>query len=760
MLYENFQKIHKEQIFSTVILFFQLILMVINFKYFFLLLFSMMSVCLSAQIDVHSKKPFSVVKKSPEAEEKKTVTALYKLYNSGDEKKALKNTKFFLKQAKYPSNTASLLLLQAYYYNKRSILDSSIHYTNQALKNNTKIVNDSLKNRLLSLGYNLMGLNYKMKGLFEVSKKWHIKGLEASQKHNETNLYYTHLHGLAGIYKDLRDNKNAIKSYKECLEYKKDDEIRLGSYINLGDIYSDSKDYEKGNYYYNLGKQLSEKTNNPQAKAIIALNIGMNYKLQQKTNDAIKIYNEVVSIADKNELNQIALVARGNIGNAYIDLKNYQDAKIIFSDALQKAISFGYLDNQVYFYDELKKIAVLQEDYKSAFEFLSKSTKVKDSVNKIQKIKEINELEIKYKTAQKEKEIRFLQFDNTTKKLKLEKQQEAIENMNLQEEISQKITENTILFFQNSSQKKLSEISLLKKDQQLKLLQIKQEKETKLLTIFGFLIVLIPIIGLMLQYYKRLKTQRLLNIQQAEISTQNINNLLKDQELKLIKASISGQDKERQRISQELHDSIGGNLAAIKLQLNHLIISGSPKIKNLTKLLDETYDQVRNLSHTLIPKKFTHHKFCEVLESYFNNIGEASNIKTDFTVYPKKEIDALQEEIQIEIFKIIQELLTNTIKHAKASKIDLQLNLIENVLNILFEDNGIGFNPENYKPGIGFINLESRITQLNGSFVIDSKPKRGTIANIEIPVLSLVIPENEITKGIKVKKQLDNLTKL
>jgi signal transduction histidine kinase len=734
--------------------------MLVNFKCPFLFVFFVLSISLYAQIDGNNKKTFSAVKKSPEAEEKKVVASYYNLYNNGDEKKALKNTKTFLKKAKYPSNIASLTLLQAYYYNKRAILDSSIYYTNQALKYNTKIVNDSLKNRLFCLGYNLMGLNYKKKGLFEASKKWHLKGLEISQKYKETNLYYTHLHGLASVYKALGDDKNAIKSYKECLEYKKDAEICLGSYINLGDIYSDSKDYEKGNYYYDQGKQLSEKTNNPQAKAVITLSIGMNYQLQQKTNDAIKMYNEVAAIADKNELNQIALVARGNIGDAYIDLKNYQDAKIIFSDALQKAINFGYLDNQVYFYNELKKIAVIQEDYKSAFDFLTKSTKVKDSVNKIQKIKEINELEIKYKTAQREKEIRFLQFDNTTKKLKLEKQEEAIENMNLQEEISQKITENTILFFQNSSQKKLSEISLLKKDQQLKSLEIKQEKETKLLTIFGFLIVLIPIIGLLLQYYKRLKTQRLLNIQQAEISTQNINNLLKDQELKLIKASISGQDKERQRISQELHDSIGGNLAAIKLQLNHLVISSSPKIKNLTALLDETYQQVRNLSHTLIPKKFTHHKFCEVLESYFNNIGEASTIKTDFTVYPRKEIDALNEEIQIEIFKIIQELLTNTIKHAKASKIDLQLNLIENVLNILFEDNGVGFNPENYNSGIGFINLENRIAKLNGSFVIDSKLKRGTIANIEIPVLSISNTENDIKKGINVKKQLDNLTKL
>lgn len=725
--------------------------MVINFKWLLAIFFLTFSFSLYAQIDNDDKNPFPAIKKSAEAEEKKTITALYTTYNGGEEKKALTKVKNFLKKAKYPSNIASGILLQAYYYNSRSIPDSSIYYINQALKYNTKITNDSLKSRLFSLGYNLMGINYKRKGLFNVSKKWHLKGLEISQKYKEINLYYTHLHGLAGIYNTLGDNTNAIKSYKECLNFKQDEEICLGSYINLGNIYSDLKDYEKANYYYNKGKQLSEKTNNQQARAIITLSLGANYQLQEKANDAIKMYNEVVAVADKNELHQIALIARGNIGDTYIDLKKYKEANEIFNAGLQKAIHFGYLDNEIYFYEELKKTAVLQNDYKVAFDYLNMATKLKDSISKAQQIKEINELEIKYKTAQREKEIKLLQFDNTNKKLKLEKQSEAIENMNLQDIISKKITENTILFFQNSSQKKLNEISLLKKDREMKSLEIEQQKETKLLTILGFLIVLLPIIGLLLQYYKRLKTQRLLNIQQAEISTQNINNLLKDQELKLIKASISGQDKERQRISQELHDSIGGNLAAIKLQLNHLVISSSPKIKNLTALLDETYELVRNLSHTLIPKKFTHHKFCEVLESYFNNIGEASNITTSFTVYPKKEIDDLNEEIQIEIFKIIQELLTNTIKHAKASKIDLQLNLIENILNILFEDNGIGFNPENYKHGIGFINLENRIDKLNGSFEIDSKLKRGTIANIEIPILLLSNGEEETIKGINVK---------
>ncbi|WP_281234973.1 tetratricopeptide repeat-containing sensor histidine kinase [Flavobacterium gelatinilyticum] len=718
----------------------------------YLLIFIFLSFSLQAQIE--NKKKTFIVKKTPSVKLDPKVLAVYDLYNKGDEKKAYKKAHLLLKSKADNRTIASTNLLLAYYFNKRAVIDSSIYYTNQALKFNT-VVNDSLKSRLSSLGYNLLAINYKKRGLLNESKKWHLKGIEASQKYNEKNLFYTHTHGLAQTYSELGDYNNALKLFKECLDYKDDNEIILGSCINIGDIYSRLKDFDNAGIFYKKGKILCEKTNNNQGRVIILLGLGENYQLQNKPQEALKMFEEAQAIADKSELNQLSIISRSSIGDSYISLKKYNDAKLVFSEALQKSVQFGLLQNQTHIYDELKKIAIHQEDYKTAYSFFEKSARMKDSINRLQKIKEINELEIKYKTAQKEKEIEVLRFENEAKKLTLANQEEAIKNMLLQKEISNKDNENTILAFQNSSNKKRNEISLLKKDQQLKMLEINQQKKTKLFTIIAFLILLLPITGLLFQYYKRFKVQHLLNIKQAEISSQKIDGILKDQELALIKASISGQDKERQRISQELHDSIGGNLAAIKLQVNHLSASDFSNIQKISLQLDETYQQVRSISHTLLPKKFSQNKFLEVLESYLKNISEASKIKVSFIPYPKKDVNELNEDIQIEIFKIIQELLTNTIKHAKASEVEIQLNFIENIVNLLFEDNGVGFDAEKKSKGIGFINLENRITKLNGSFLIDSKLKRGTIANIEIPAQP-VKPKNKI-KGIDLKNQLDEL---
>jgi len=289
------------------------------------------------------------------------------------------------------------------------------------------------------------------------------------------------------------------------------------------------------------------------------------------------------------------------------------------------------------------------------------------------------------------------------------------------------------------------------------LISIQQKQNMQFYIVIVFLSLLMLLTGLLVQTYKTLNAQRLLNIKQEEINFQKIDSILKEQELNLIKAWISGQEKERELISQELYNTIGRNLAAIKLQLNHL---NNSNLKNITKInlqLEETYKLVRNLSNTMVPKKFSPTKFCDVLDSYLVNLSVASQLKISFLTFPKKEIDSVNEVIQVEVFKIIHDLLHNTIKHAKASQIEIQLNLIENDLSLLFVDNGT--NTENYLKGITLLHLESRINKLRGSLIIDYKQKKGTVINIEIPSTRLTTDMNSkfIVKGINLKSQLDEL---
>ena len=183
------------------------------------------------------------------------------------------------------------------------------------------------------------------------------------------------------------------------------------------------------------------------------------------------------------------------------------------------------------------------------------------------------------------------------------------------------------------------------------------------------------------------------------------------------------QDRERERISRELHDSIGGNLAAIKLQLNE----EKPFLKEINAQIDNTYEQVRNLSHDLMPPVIRKNDFTDVIESYLHNISRVSKVPIAFSSFTKEKINQLNDKLQIEIFKIIQELITNSLKHAKASTIELQINTIDQEINIHYEDDGIGFDPEQRTTGIGLKNFESRIKNLNGQIKIDTAPNKGAI---------------------------------
>ncbi len=668
-------------------------------------------------------------------EKEKIDKAIYFL-NNNKKKEAYVIAHQLLKKKLDPHSKINAYLVLGSYFNSRELIDSSLFYSNRALKHNSKLIqNDSLKNRLYGIVYNLFAINNERRGLWEESKKWHIKGIDVSKKYKEENLYYTHTHGLANNYRNMGDYKRALKLYKECLEYKEDLEIKYGSYINIGIIYSHLKDYDSSNKYYQKALKLIKE--NYYAIAVIKINLARNYQEQNDINKAISLYNEGIQLSEEKGYKQLAIEAGIHIGSIYLKLKRYNDAELAYSSSLDDAIALGYLNQQQNIYDKLKDISIAKNNYKNAFQFVTKSFNIKDSINRLQKGKEIDELEVKYKTLQKEKEIKLLQKENSNRKLELKNQNEAIKNIELKQEVKEKNNENKVLSFQIASEKKLNEIAVLKKTQEIQGTKLIREKSTKNTILYSFLILLIPIIGLLIIYYQKLQTQSELNKKQEEINNQKISSLIKDQELEVIKVSVKGQNKERKRIAQELHDSIGGNLAAIKLKINNSI-KDNIKVDSLSTInnqIDYTYEQVRNLSHNLMPKQFSESNFSDMLEEYTNSIWGTNS---SFTVYPRKEIDSLDENLQIEIFKIIQELTTNTIKHAKATFIELQMNLVANELNILFEDNGIGFIPEKNKDGIGFENIKNRLNKFQGTFHIDSRINRGTIINIEIPTLTTI----------------------
>ncbi|WP_179336665.1 tetratricopeptide repeat-containing sensor histidine kinase [Winogradskyella ludwigii] len=665
--------------------------------------------------------------------EDQKVTELFYNLNNGYDQKAYQDAHRLLHTSKSKKTITNINLLLAYYHNKYVSIDSSTYYTKQALKGKES-VSDSLGIRLTILSYQLLAINNNNKGLYQESKKWHIKGVELSEKHNETNLYFTHLHGLASVYVTLNQTQEALELFEKCIKNSNDEDIILGSYINLGAIYSSLSKYELSNSYLQKAKDICEKdTYRKQALANVMINIGDNYLSAGETDKGILALNEAKKISYQNRFQDLELIVLGKIGKVFFNEKKDDEALLVFSDALIKAMTLGNLDIEMNSYLMLEKLSARRDDYKSAYRYGKRFYEIKDSIANSQAEKEINNLEIKFKTLEKEKTIKLLKIENLNKSLSIKNQNADIEKYKLQKTIIAKQNENQVLQLQNGVEKRKNEITLLKEREALKAVELDREKTIKYIVLVAFFILLVPIVGLLINYYQKLQAQSLLNSKEKEINEQQVISLKKDQELKLIKASIRGQDQERKKIAQEMHDSVGGNLAAMKLQFSQL--SKHPeKLKLIYSQLDDTYEQVRNLSHNLLPKKIRENDFVFLIKEYINTVEEASEITFNVSFFDEFKINALNKILQNELFSVFQELTTNTLKYAKATTIDIQLDLLNECLFFVYEDDGIGFDLSKTTLGIGLTNIKNRVDNYNGILHIDSQPNRGTNINIEIPL--------------------------
>ncbi|WP_344924174.1 tetratricopeptide repeat-containing sensor histidine kinase [Aquimarina addita] len=682
--------------------------------------------------------------------EKEELDRIESLFDNGNQKEGYKMTHQISQRTKNEIIQTRTLLILGNYFNTIDLPDSSLFYGNKVI-DLVKNKKDTVSKINLSNAYNIIGNAYGDKNLLEKSKLWHFKGLEISEKYLIQEHYYKKLINLASNYNRSGQYDYAIELLKPCLQWDGDQNIKLGIYANLAIAYS-YKDLPILSIEYFKKCLQFFKGNNSNNEVAVTQNIGAQYHIMKEYDKALAYYKKAYQIAELKGYHRTAIDAMTNMGLVYQEKKQYSRAEEIFVQTLIITKKKKFTDKTISLLEHLEKNCKELERYKEAYDFYNKKVQLKDSIRLAQQNSEIKELEIRFKTLQKEKEIKLLTIENKNRELESKSQQEAITNLTLQQEIKQKENQNKILVFQNTNTRTINENLLLKSNQEIKEVQLevqqaetRRQKEFKNTIIYFFLILLVPIIGLLIIYYQKLQTQNELNQKQKEINNQKIASLLKDQELKIIKTSVDIKSKERKRIAQELHDSIGGNLAAIKLQLNNTIINTNKKeLKSINSQIDETYIQVRNLSHNLLPKKFDNNHFCDVIEEYLNNISGVTNINSSFSPYPKTDINQLEENLQVQIYQIIQELITNTIKHAKATTIELQINISDHIVNILFEDNGIGFDIKLLKEGIGLKNIKSRLHQISGVLHIDSRKKRGTIINIEIPIISSKVIESKM----------------
>ena len=215
---------------------------------------------------------------------------------------------------------------------------------------------------------------------------------------------------------------------------------------------------------------------------------------------------------------------------------------------------------------------------------------------------------------------------------------------------------------------------------------------------------------------------------------------LKEQEIAIVKgkalALIEGEDRERTRVSREIHDSIGQMLTAIKLATNQ--IQGQDELKSdIKNMINETISEVRRISFDLMPSVLINLGLISSVKILCENIEKYGNISVVQLYDDEISSTIMSLEKSIPIYRIIQESFNNILKYSKAKNVLIKIEKKINYISVSIKDDGIGFLEKdftNLKKGKGLINMKQRAELCNGKFKIESSPKNGTEIEFTIPI--------------------------
>ncbi|NRF37883.1 sensor histidine kinase [Pedobacter foliorum] len=498
---------------------------------------------------------------------------------------------------------------------------------------------------------------------------------------------------IAAIFMNLKQYDKAIPYLNQGIEHFQNAPssqyfLLVNAYLTAADNYSGLGKYQQTKKYLDLAKILLDKSKNVVSPYRIEIFLLDYYKCATTYFTATKQYqkalqhaNEAIKLAkelnDNYSLQEIAFDKH----TILIDQKRYPEAEKILMDLVKQKETNSLTQNRLKTFNALASLHYTTGNMAKAYIWLKKSKTLGDSLSESKLKTDISNLEIKYKTAEKEKKIVSLHAEN--------------ENANY------KIKQNRLLNW--------------------------------LLSLTSLFLFVIAILGwLFYRNSKKLATQKELNHQQQLIDIE------RQRQIDVVQVMLDTKEDEQNRVARDLHDGLGGMLSTAKVNLTHYTQEKTnntdTELGNVVVQLENAITELRRIAHNMIPGMLLKlgleaalRDLCETLSTQnLDVVFQWLNIQTEPPV---------QE--QITIYRIVQEALTNAVKHADAKNILLQCTQSEDVFFITVDDDGKGFDvgAPLKNQGIGLKNIKSRVEHLSGTIEILSKEnEQGTSINIELNV--------------------------
>jgi len=240
--------------------------------------------------------------------------------------------------------------------------------------------------------------------------------------------------------------------------------------------------------------------------------------------------------------------------------------------------------------------------------------------------------------------------------------------------------------------------------------------------------------------YKNTKRKQHIAEQEKELEVQRTEKVLAEQELTSIQAMIAGQEKERELVAEDLHHGVAGTINAARMQFEHIAknkdkaLEMTELFKKTEALLQQAHEEVRGMAHLKNTGVIATKGLLPAIQNLAKNASSNQGLLVDVQDFGLTE--RIDNSLEIRIFRTVQELINNVIKHANATEASISLTRHEGSLSIIVEDNGQGFDITHLseKEGMGLYSMEKHIEQIDGTLHIDSSPGNGTTVLIDIPL--------------------------
>ncbi|MEL6135515.1 MAG: sensor histidine kinase, partial [Bacteroidota bacterium] len=281
--------------------------------------------------------------------------------------------------------------------------------------------------------------------------------------------------------------------------------------------------------------------------------------------------------------------------------------------------------------------------------------------------------------------------------------------------------------------------------------RIKVEKDTQkkidllIMLSLGIAVILMSLTMVFMYRSFKERSRAIGALHQQEFLEQKVDNLIQENEISSLNSLLQGQEKERERIGRELHDSVVSTLSTVKLyikgaeqQINLVAKDANAKITAANQLIDTAMDEVRSISHNLSQGMLAKLGLKEALHNFATIMKDAEEAEVEVVVHGMD--DKGDGQLELMIYRNIQELVGNAMKHGEAKKIEIGVTRVDDLVNVFVQDNGKGFDYEQIKAnktgGIGLHGMARKVTLLGGTFEVDSAPGKGTTILMDIPLNS------------------------